>query len=131
MSFENHLFFYRTDRGGLDCAVVAIIHSEYANPSEVMEHLRKAVTAWVQETDEGKKVWKYSSEDLNIGDIADEIDGFFFVGPGKPKKPRPAHSIDSYLQQNGFQSIELIQIGTCTMISYDRVLVDTSRLKEA
>lgn len=130
MSHKSQLFFSRVDRGVLACATVAIVHSEYPDPDAMLKHLRKAVTDWVRETEEGKKTWIYSCEDLNIGDIAGHIDGFFFVGPDKPKNPRPAHSIDSYLQQNGFQSIELIQIDTCSMVSYDHVLVDTSRLEE-
>jgi hypothetical protein len=38
-------------------------------PKEVMDAFERGITKWVETTTEGKKLWDYSSEDLNIGDM--------------------------------------------------------------
>jgi hypothetical protein len=37
---------------------------------QAFKAIQKGVTQWVKETEEGKKLWKYSSNDMNIGDLA-------------------------------------------------------------
>jgi hypothetical protein len=42
--------------------------------NDLLPRLRRAVTAWVSETKDGRLVWQQSNHDLNIGDVALFID---------------------------------------------------------
>lgn len=52
----------------LDATVSTSIQNDY----DLHQALTKAVTKWIDETEEGKDVWDGCWEDLNIGDLADE-----------------------------------------------------------
>ena len=40
-----------------------------AGPGASLERLKRAVSSWIQETEEGKEAWEQSGNDLNIGDL--------------------------------------------------------------
>ena len=42
--------------------------------SDLVLKLREGVTAWAKETEEGKSLYEYAGDDMNIGDIADYLD---------------------------------------------------------
>lgn len=68
--------------GGLDrglelLTLVRITHDpKLGTPEKVMGAFKRGITKWVETTEEGEKLWDYSCEDLNIGDIGGlESDG--------------------------------------------------------
>jgi hypothetical protein len=62
---------------------------------------------WVETTDAGRKLWDYSSEDLNIGDLANEED----------------EDLNRLLVKEGIASWKVIySLGADEEFSYDRVL---------
>jgi len=59
--------------------LVAIVHAtiydmNLKSENNFLAELKKACTEWVKTTDEGKRLWQDSSQDLNIGDIAQQGD---------------------------------------------------------
>lgn len=42
------------------------------DPAVFLSHLKKALTRWVEFTDQGKRAWEISSRDFNIGDLSSE-----------------------------------------------------------
>lgn len=56
------------------CVVTAeILDPALADDSRFLSNLQRAVTRWVNETDEGKAAWKESCEDFNVGDLANQM----------------------------------------------------------
>ena len=70
------ILFHRIDSrwGKLDTALVVALDCDATSPGGALKQLKEAVTEWVTTTDVGKKAWIYSSEDLNIGDLAGYLD---------------------------------------------------------
>ena len=63
---RHHLTFTRSNEPLI--ARVEIESSE-DSPNVVLENLKKAITDWVDNTNEGKEIYEDSSEDFNIGDL--------------------------------------------------------------
>ena len=63
-----HLSFVRYENGKVDASKGLIIEMLEEGP-DPLEELRFAVTRWVKETERGLKLWEYSCEDLNVGDL--------------------------------------------------------------
>jgi NifB/MoaA-like Fe-S oxidoreductase len=49
-------------------------HKAQEPDAAVLQMVRRAVTAWVKQTDAGREAWEYSGGDLNIGDLMGHID---------------------------------------------------------
>lgn len=101
--------------GNNDVAVVVSCEKSRTvqNGNQLLESLIKAVTKWVQ-TDEGKPVFGYATDDLNIGDLA-------------------SHGTDEVfkclLEDEGIHGFQIIQPDRCDW-NYDTPLVDTNSLPE-
>lgn len=108
---ENHLSFIRFDKWEkIDAAAGATFKTNNAVTTEEAEvAIRRAVTQWVKETDDGRRVYAYANDDLNIGDLA-------------------SHGIDTlkpFLEAEGifdFTITDLVKPGD--HLPYDRVLVN-------
>ena len=57
-------------KGITSLAIAQLEMDEIFDENETLNRLKEAVTNWVNETEEGRKLWDYSCEDLNIGDLA-------------------------------------------------------------
>jgi len=102
--------FIRKDDGTLDqLALIRFTHEDkFSNPAEVIEAFKAGVTAWVEKTEEGKKLWDYSSGDLNIGDLFGEEEN---------------EQLNECLAEAGIQIWALVyQLSEQEEISYDTVL---------
>jgi len=115
---HNHAFI-RTDRGNVNIiAVVDITDSEKDTRSgrsakEALEALKKAITRWVSETDEGAEAYANSSEDYNIGDFLGDFESLSFA---------------PYLASAGIECLEINTLSPDETNSYDHHLVDESGL---
>lgn len=63
---------------GIGLKWVCVVKAETDDPgladdSLFLAGLRRAVTRWINETDEGKAAWKESCEDFNIGDLGNNF----------------------------------------------------------
>lgn len=77
-------------------------------PPEVLNAFTNSITKWVENTQEGKDVWSYSSQDLNIGDIL-----------GEYKNPM----LNKYLCAKGIKNWKPIyELVDEEEVSYDKVL---------
>lgn len=63
---QHTILFIRNDHGWNKVAIVTI--NTHRNP---MTALAEAVSSWVDETPEGRKLLEYTCNDLNIGDLAE------------------------------------------------------------
>lgn len=77
-----------------------------------IDALKKALTQWACDTEEGRKAWKQSSYDFNVGDLAGEVG---------------AESMQPYLEKVGIKRINIgieTHDNRCVAWNYDTVLVD-------
>lgn len=91
---RTHLTFTRKNAYNIEnLVVVKFSHKVSLNtPYLVFKAFTKGITNWVENTHEGKNLWKYTCEDLNIGDILDqhnnkELSEFLSVEGIKKWKP--------------------------------------------
>lgn len=78
--------------------------------------LRKALTQWACDTEEGRMAWKQSSYDFNVGDLAGEVG---------------AESMQPCLEKVGIKRINIgieTSDNRCVAWNYDTVLVDRAIL---
>lgn len=75
--------------------------------TEPVEALYNAVTAWVDETEDGRACWKESCGDLNIGDLAQYDESFA-----------------KYAEAKGhLKNFSILYFGDCSdMVPFDKVL---------
>ena len=68
--------FTRLETGKLVClSVIEFTHeAKLSSTDDLLDAFRRGVTKWVRTTGGGKTLWEKSVQDLNIGDIAKEID---------------------------------------------------------
>jgi hypothetical protein len=92
-----------------DMVIVKFTHkNRLKTPREVLEAFTHGITKWVETTNGGRKMWEYSSEDLNIGDL---------LSLGKDK------SLKKNLKQVGIKKWKPIyQLVNGEEVSYDKVL---------
>ena len=71
MDTNTEIAFTRMDGGDIDTlSVIRFTHQDdLTSPDEVVAALKRAVTKWVETTEEGADLWNESCEDLNIGDL--------------------------------------------------------------
>ena len=65
------LVFTRPETDGGTVAIVSLIPMDGPFASDIFARLVAGVTRWVASSEEGREAFEYSSEDLNIGDLAD------------------------------------------------------------
>lgn len=112
------LCFSRWGRTGMDRMVIYRMEIAEASPvqnsRDALLALKKGVTEWVRTTEEGRRLWEYSSEDLNIGDLASYLEDA---------------SLLECLKRRGIEGIDLLyEVVEGEEISYDHVLVDGDEL---
>lgn len=97
-------------------AVYEFTHSaKLSGQDEVIAALRRGITRWVQNTTEGKKAWKYSSSDMNIGDVGDD----------------PPIPLRLLLNEEGISGYRCAcQASDTDTVPYDTVLVDDDALDD-
>lgn len=63
---------YEDDGSVSDVALVtASTDDGETDPNTIMGRISKAVARWVENTEEGKKLWEETNHDLNIADISE------------------------------------------------------------
>lgn len=81
-----------------------------------LRRLRRAITSWIKETEDGKAAWKLSSEDFNLGDLANEY--------------HAESSIIPYLAAEGIDELSIESLGGgCRNWIHDTVLVNEHELE--
>jgi hypothetical protein len=111
-TIKSHLAFVRKDIAKIEnMVVIQLEHNKcLTNQRQVLDALTKGITKWVENTQEGQELWKYTSEDLNIGDI---------LSYHKNK------TLIKYLKKEGIYKwkpkYELVEQEE---VSYDRILVN-------
>jgi len=111
------IVFVRQDGVSIDqLVVVRFTHNDtLLRPDQVTNAFERAVTKWVETTDDGRLAWGQSSEDLNIGDLL----GGYYGSPAFNKEFKPL------LNEQGIQYWEVVcQLTEGALESYDRVLAD-------
>ena len=100
------LIFTRINLETIDAhCIVTVEHDERVDPMDAIEI---SLSNWVKNTEVGKKEWELSSEDFNIGDLANS----------------PMYTYISYLNDQGISGIEF-EMKNAQFIPYDRILIDT------
>lgn len=114
---DTMLLFLRQERAKVTTVSILNLKTILPTDAHVKTALISATTEWVRKTEEGRKLWGYSGEDLNIGDLASSGafgDAVFLTA----------------LRQRGVEYVSCMVGGTEDAIAYDQVLVDTSALEE-
>jgi hypothetical protein len=104
------LSFIRRDLNNIEnLVVIRFKHKKRLHtPSDVLKAFCKAITTWVEKTEEGKSLWRYTSEDLNIGDILSFNEN---------------KSLTPFLKTEGIKSWKTIyELVDQEEVSYDKVL---------
>lgn len=105
--------FIRIDLTIETIAILSVVHTRKLAVGTIIRILTNALTQWVQETPEGKKAWKDSGEDFNIGDYALCEEQFLKWLP------------HAKLTSKGIQDIKLLYNANVDgFIRYDKVLVN-------
>lgn len=63
---------WREEDGNIDpIVIVSAENTQTVDTVDALyERVVRAVTNWMKSTDEGRKAWKYASDDFNVGDLA-------------------------------------------------------------
>lgn len=108
--------FFRADGTSIDALRVVAFTTHAETKEDVLKRLERAVTKWIQKTEEGKAAWRESSEDLNIGDLATYFDA----------RGNAVASLKPYLRQEGILKVkDLFVLTNAVQESYDRVLANS------
>lgn len=115
----NSIFsFYRTDGCALDALVVVdVLHRTEVDASQVVAAIRRGVTNWVNECEQGKEAWAQSHRDLNMGDLVG-----YFRDPNLRLK----------LKIEGIAAIRHVtSLSVTNGVPLDTILVDQEKLSES
>lgn len=107
---NNTLVFVRQNGVSLEEATVVILNvatDQKEASVDVLNRLTSAVSDWASNSEIGRLEWKASSEDFNIGDLAN-------INPD---------SLAPFLNQQGIHGIGFVNHDH-SLISYDKVLVN-------
>lgn len=121
MSFERHtvnkiqICFIRMDGLRVDALRVIEMTTVAETKEDALQRLARAVGRWIQNTNDGRRAWTESSEDFNVGDLAD-----YLGGSGKA-----TGSLQPFLEQEGFACVkDLFVLTNAEHENYDRVLAE-------
>ena len=110
--------FIRMDGLRVDALRMIEIATVAETKEDALQRLSRAVGQWIQNTDEGRRAWTESSEDFNVGDLAEYL--------GRTGKATPA--LQRFLEKEGISRVkDLFVLTNAGQESYDRVL---ARLEE-
>jgi len=98
-------------------AILKVVTDHLMTPEAIMGALKRLLTKWVNETDDGKDVWKQTGGDLNIGDFAQYETTFSTWIP------------HSTLKTHGIIDLEIVaNVDSTEALPYDRILVDPEQI---
>jgi len=105
--------FIQADEMGITKLQVVEFHTCAGSEPETLQRLSKGLTAWVQETDEGKDAWDNSSSSFNISDLLACVD----------RSGTPVASLRPYLEKEGILRVKsLFLVTDADQANYDRIL---------
>lgn len=110
------LVYVRHEDGQVTTIGILKVRTTHKTEFLTRQALRKAVTQWVNTTAQGRSLWEYSCEDLNLGDLASSS----------------AFQDEQFLQvllANGIEYIECFVDDCDAAGNYDEVLVDETSLQ--
>jgi hypothetical protein len=116
---EIKVCFIQADEMGITKLQVVQFHTYAGSGPETLQHLSKGLTAWAQETDEGKDAWDNSSSSFNISDLLACVD----------QNGTPIESLRPYFEKEGILRVKNLFLVTDTdQVNYDRILAAPSEL---
>ncbi len=121
MSFERHtvnkiqVCFIRMDGSRVDALRVIEITTVAETKEDALQRLSRAVGQWIQNTNEGRRAWTESSEDFNVGDLAEYL--------SRSGKATP--NLQQFLQKEGISRVkDLFVLTNAGHERYDRILAN-------
>ena len=113
----HQLTFVRLGRFEIDvmASVTASVHPRFETEEMLLEQLNRALTLWMETTEEGREAWEDASEDFNIGDLAQHIESPILQG---------------ILMEAGIFNLDIVIDGGA-YLSYDKVLASPEFAEEA
>lgn len=110
-----HICFIRMDGTQVDALRGVEITSVAETKEDALQRLSKAIGQWIQKTDEGRKAWTESSEDFNVGDLAEYLSRTGKATPG----------LQQFLEEAGISRVkDLFVLTNAEQESYDRILAN-------
>ena len=94
-------------------AILKVVTDHQMTPEQIMGAMKRLLTNWVNETKDGKQVWKYTGGDMNIGDFAQYETSF---GEWIPHSSLKAYGIIN------FEIVALVD--STEALPFDKILVD-------
>lgn len=113
----NHIqiCFIRMDRARVDALRVLELSTVAETKADALRRLSRAVGRWIQNTDEGRRAWTSSSEDFNVGDLAESLS----------ESGKAIGSLQPFLEKEGIARVkDLFVLTDAEHESYDRILAD-------
>ena len=121
MSFERHamnkirICFIRMDGARVDALRVIEMTTVAETKENALQHLSKAISRWIQNTNEGRRAWTESSEDFNVGDLAEYLS----------RTGKATLGLQRFLEKEGVSRVkDLFVLTNAERENYDRVLAD-------
>jgi len=110
--------FIRMDGPRVDALRVIEMTTIAETKEDALQRLSRAVGQWIQNTREGRRAWTESSEDFNVGDLAEYL--------SRSGKATPV--LQRLLEKEGISRVkDLFVLTNAGQESYDRVI---AHLKE-
>ena len=105
--------FTETDALGVTKLKAVSVRTTARSQEELLARLDRGLTAWMQQTNEGKDAWDRSGDLFNI----DHVLGCC------GRDGTPVASLRPYLEREGiFEMKEICHLNTAEQVSYDRIL---------
>lgn len=121
MSFERHtvnkiqVCFVRMDGSRVDALRVIEMTTVAKKKEDALQRLSRAVGQWMQNTREGRRAWTESSEDFNVGDLAQYLS----------RSGKATHTLQRFLEKEGISRVKDIFVLTnADQESYDRIFAN-------
>lgn len=105
--------FIRIDGTQVDALRVIEIATVAETKEDALQRLSRAVGQWIRSTNEGRRAWTESSEDFNVGDLAENL--------SRTGKAKPA--LQRFFEKEGISRVkDLFVLTNAGQENYDRVL---------
>jgi hypothetical protein len=121
MPFERHtvnkirICFSRMDGSRIDALRVIEMTTVAEKKEDALQRLSRAVGQWMQNTREGRRAWTESSEDFNVGDLAQYLS----------RSGKATHTLQRFLENEGISRVKDVFVLTnADQESYDRILAN-------